>query len=442
MRVLTTFPGSAAPRRPQRGAATLIIVMLLFFVVSLAAAYASRNMIFEQRTSANQARSTQVIEAAEAGIEWTAAMLNSGAIDDNCQPTNALGATTFRQRYLITDGTTGFVTRALNATNVAQNLWAACSFDGNDWQCRCPTGTLAAGDLPAGRAAFAVRFVNQPAAGVQTRPGLVRVEVNGCTSNDLECLRYVDATVLVNRCHSTACALLGMYGGLRSTPAAALTARQGVNGNGLQVINQDITTGGITVHSGGVVSAGINLVGMTGSPPASTLRQNDAVAFGWLDDDADGCTHCLFAATFGLRPSTYRQQMGAVQIDCSAGCTAADVNAVLGNGRTRIVYLAGAAGGLTISNAADSIGAANNPVVLVVEGTLTMSAGAAGATLTGAMYAGSLNIDGGTIRGTALVGTTVTASGGTIVYDGAVLTRLRVTTGTYVRVPGSWRDHS
>ena len=41
-----------------RGAASLIVVLLLFLVLSLTAAYTSRNLIFEQKTSANQARAT------------------------------------------------------------------------------------------------------------------------------------------------------------------------------------------------------------------------------------------------------------------------------------------------------------------------------------------------------------------------------------------------
>ena len=45
--------------------------MVLFFIMSLVAAYASRNLIFEQRTSANNYRSTQAFEAAEAGLEWS-----------------------------------------------------------------------------------------------------------------------------------------------------------------------------------------------------------------------------------------------------------------------------------------------------------------------------------------------------------------------------------
>ena len=59
---------SFSRRNRERGAATLVVVMVLFFIISMVAAYTSRNLIFEQRTSANQYRSTQAQEAAEAGL--------------------------------------------------------------------------------------------------------------------------------------------------------------------------------------------------------------------------------------------------------------------------------------------------------------------------------------------------------------------------------------
>ena len=53
--------------RGQSGAASLVVVLMLFFVIALVSAYTSRNLIFEQRTANNQYRSTQALEAAEAG---------------------------------------------------------------------------------------------------------------------------------------------------------------------------------------------------------------------------------------------------------------------------------------------------------------------------------------------------------------------------------------
>ena len=80
-------PGPSA----QRGAAALIVVMLLFFIISLVAAYAGRNLIFEQRTSTNQYRATQAFEAAEAGLEWALAMLNGGRVDGRLHPASPDG---------------------------------------------------------------------------------------------------------------------------------------------------------------------------------------------------------------------------------------------------------------------------------------------------------------------------------------------------------------
>ena len=94
---------------PQRGAAALIVVLLLFFIISLVAAYAGRNLIFEQRTSTNQYRATQAFEAAEAGLEWAVAMLNGGRVTADCIPPDPVDVAqpSFRQRYVEVD-VTGF----------------------------------------------------------------------------------------------------------------------------------------------------------------------------------------------------------------------------------------------------------------------------------------------------------------------------------------------
>ena len=97
-----------AVARRESGAASLIVVMVLFFLMSLVAAYTSRNLIFEQRTSVNQYRATQAYEAAEAGLEWALTLLNSGRIGADCLETGAATTdTSFRQRYLAIDADTG-----------------------------------------------------------------------------------------------------------------------------------------------------------------------------------------------------------------------------------------------------------------------------------------------------------------------------------------------
>ena len=60
---------SSFARHDQHGVAALVVVMALLFAMVLVAVFANRNLVFEQRASANQYRSSQAFEAAEAGIE-------------------------------------------------------------------------------------------------------------------------------------------------------------------------------------------------------------------------------------------------------------------------------------------------------------------------------------------------------------------------------------
>jgi hypothetical protein len=168
----------------QRGVATLVVVMVLLFLMALVAAYTSRNLIFEQRTSVNQYRSTQAFEAAEAGVEWALAMLNGGRVGSSCTEATATGtSTSFRQRYIRLDPATGMV------QPVATVGLPGCVWTNGAWACECPDGTASTLTPPTtgGIApAFRVRFTVNGLA----RPGVVRIESNGCTRLDNQCLNF------------------------------------------------------------------------------------------------------------------------------------------------------------------------------------------------------------------------------------------------------------
>ena len=429
-------PTGGIRRVRQRGAATLIVVML-------AAAYASRNLIFEQRTSINQYQSTKASEAAEAGMEWALTMLNGGRIDENCVPTTDVTKDSFRQRYVVYNTATGEVRRTANSTDPTLLVWAACSFDGVNWSCSCPQpdGAVAA-SLPTGIAAFGVRFVNQPPLG---KPGVVRIEVNGCNSYDLNCITGVQPGTTAVFCQSTACSLIAQFSALRLPPSAAITARGNVSGTFI-VSNTDVTAGGVTVHAGGATPADPALTGesLAGIPPlrfaAATTRPNSA-ALSSLDADAGDCTNCLFTSLFGLRPDTYRSQPAAVVVDCSIACTTTSPGSELGKAlaaeRGSIVWLKGA-GGLALTSAASAIGTIAKPVTLVVEGPVSL---ASGAKVVGFVYGASAVLNSGEIRGALASASTVNGSGSAqVTYDSTVLATLQKVNGSFVRVPGSWRD--
>ena len=194
-------------RRPfrQRGAATLIVVMLLFFIISMVAAYTSRNLIFEQRTSANQYRSTQAFEAAEAGLEWAVAQLNAGRMSTSCAASAAsvLGTiandSSFARRYLTVDAVSGAVTPIyVGSTRQPQCVFGRSSDTATDWawRCSCPLSTAGANTLsqPGGSGptpAFRVRMLDGfDSQQVGPRTDLIQIESNSCTRLADSCLQF------------------------------------------------------------------------------------------------------------------------------------------------------------------------------------------------------------------------------------------------------------
>ena len=89
-------------RIAARGAATLVVVIVLFFVMALVAAYASRNLVVEQRVANAVLDATLAHEAAQFGLDHTLALLNADALDPQCQPV-ATGHNSLRERWLTID---------------------------------------------------------------------------------------------------------------------------------------------------------------------------------------------------------------------------------------------------------------------------------------------------------------------------------------------------
>ena len=196
----------------QNGGAALIVTLMLFLAMALAAFAVNRHLVFEQRSAANHARAAQAFEAAEAGLEWAQAQLNSAQrIGTDCKPSADLAARSFRERTLSLDRATGAV--------AAKALRTSCVHGAYGWSCSCPTSgptTLSApnGNVPA--PAFSLLF--RPGA----RAGTVRISASGCSSLAGECLpgstTTADATA-----HTEV--KLALFAGLRTPPAAALTTR-------------------------------------------------------------------------------------------------------------------------------------------------------------------------------------------------------------------------
>jgi len=451
----------------QRGAAALIVVMLLFFVISLTAAYTSRNLIFEQRTASNQYRATQALEAAEAGIEWTLAQLNSGLATGSCTATTtASGNPSFRQRYLAIDNTSGNVT-PVSLPFPQEERSPTCLLDtsssspGNwKWTCVCPpaAGTVPTLTAPTGAGNAPTYMIEMLPLLGGVRPDLFQVISYSCTRFSADCVSFSPDRGGTGDGIATTRVTVALRGALTRTPAAALTVAGTLaassGGAVLALQNSSATGNGVTLHSGGSApSSGLALTGLPGATAASTVVAGDSslappaqTSLGFAAKDL------RFAALFGMQPQTYRRQPGMPILDCSGGCNAAAINTAIERNPGRPVWLAGITGTVTIDG---TVGSASAPALLIVEGDVVFSGGAS---LTGLLYS-RIKDDGSgapppptvwALNGNAsIVGAAVaegnltlggSSTGVAITYNEAALRALRIGTGTFVRVPGSWRD--
>lgn len=436
-------PPRAGLRQGAAGVASLTVVMMLFLVLAMVVAYTGRNLVFEQRTAVNQLRSTQAIETAQAGLEWAIAMLNGGRINATCQASALPADTSFRQRYLNIDTGTGRVTRRVQPTSGSE-LWPSCVLGDTGWTCSCPSDAAPALTAPGAtevRPAFRVRFVNEP----NNVRGLVAIQVNGCTRLDDACLNF-PSTSVTSEGRSTISALVALKSAAVTPPVAAVTTRLAAAGD-LRAVNTNAEVGAVTVQSGLLVTIDDSrLQSAPGTPGERSKIENDpSLADASLPANPFAIGDRMFASVFGMWPQTYRDQPAAVALSCGlAGCSSAVLRAAVANNPGRPIW---ASGNVVIDDALD-IGTATEPFVLIIEGgTLNFAAsgrlyalvyGSRAAAAPGTPWSVS---GGGRIVGALMSEHALLGAGDPVVsYDRSVMTLLRLTHGSFVLVPGSWKD--
>lgn len=426
----------AWPRRarPQRGAAALVVTLVLFFVMLIAAAYVNRNLVFEQRSSANQYRATQAFEAAEAGLEWAAAQLNSNQrIGSDCMSA-AAPAASFRDRFVAHDPATArFAGRTWNGGGSPVALEAACVRTAAGWSCACPGEGAPALVAPAGDAvspAFTVRFLGGD------KPGVLRVVSLGCTSLAAPCVR---AAVDAADASATVQAAFALLPTLPTAPVAALTARGSVDAGNASIGAHNASGSGLALHAGGAIVAPLaRLSAAAGGVAGEALVDGDAALAAMSPER-------FFASYFGLDKLAWKLQPGVRRIGCANDCAGVIGAAIDAYPANPMLWVAPPAGTTARIDGPATFGSAANPVAIVVDAALQIS----GAVVVhGVLYARSLrwtdqaNPGVATVRGAVLVeGDYAGDAAADFVHDAQVLSALKRTTGSFVRVNGSWRDY-
>ena len=434
---------------PARGMAALTVVMVLFFVMALVAAYTNRNLVFEQRISANSYRATRALEAADAGVEWTLAMLNGGRVTANCAQPGAggpAGLTDFRSRYLVPspDESNGEGAFDLAWGQVPANrVYPACIIVNGAPRCVCPAVGEAAADInpPADGIGSAFRITFRLFHGGNVvRGGAVQFVSRGCSNpgdGNTACFAQTDNVPAVDGT-TAVIATVGMVRALPVAPKAALTAGTTITADApgqLQVANGDFASG-MTAHAGRGISGNIQAKGPAGSS-SDGIVENDTKSLGpskGLRESADSGAEGWFRDMFVLDRASYQRQPAVVQVNCAAGCTRTDIaNALLLNPRNPIW----AEGNVDI-DAAGALGTAADPMMLIVNGNLTISGDAV---VSGFVHANQITWTAGaaTVDGAMVSATSFNATGvATVRYDKAMLDTIRLRYGSFVRVPGGW----
>jgi hypothetical protein len=449
----------------QRGAAALIVVLLLFFVISLVAAYAGRNLVFEQKTSTNQYRATQAFEVAEAGLEWALAMLNGGRVTAGCVPPSPMDVTqrSFRQRYLTIDDTTGNITPVRWADGTTAER-PSCVRHANDpldpnknpWACSCPQGVEPTPALPADggvRPAFRVCFeaVDPP------QPGVVRVVSTGRTRfTDEPCDVRGEGTA--DDASATVSVIVALGTALATPPSVALTVRGDLSVDdpmrllptplpSRDILQRDWMPSGWLAQIGGTATTDDLLPSDVRGTPIKALVAVDP-ALGSLTAEQ------MFTSMFRMRHSTYKTQPATVVLeDCAVACK----DKLLAAWQANPGHILWVEGDMTIESDVN-LGRAGNPldpldppdpVLIVATGNIRLAASAA-VNIVGLLYSKAADWDNGGPSSAEVLGAAVAEGnfvgrdigGGApwVQYNETILRRLQLSTGSFVRVPGSWRD--
>lgn len=414
--------------RRQRGVAALIVTLMLFFAMVLTAIFVNRNLLVEQYSAANHVHAVQAFEAAEAGYEWALAQLNNPQrIGADCVLSALAGASAFRTRYLRADARSGrFTPVEWSDAGVARPLHASCVRNGDNWVCSCPTDTAPNLPITSGSSAapsFSIEFT----AG--DRPGAVRIVSTGCSRAANVCIADDSGR---NDASARVAATVALMPALRTPPVAALTARGEVASPAPLGAHNTDPESGIAIHAGGSITVpAAHLTTPPGAGLGDALLPNDATLAG-------STPARFFASHFGIGKADWSTQPGVTRIDCSSECAPAVLRAIDAAGTPPLIWVDG---DLTLEGPV-AIGTFERPVVLVSSGKVRLGDAVQ---FHGVLYAGAVSwatpAAGALMRG-ALLSEAGYDGDGTpaLVYDRAVLATLQRTSGSFVRVGGSWRD--
>lgn len=433
--------------RKQRGATTLVVSLILLFGMTLVAFFVNRSMLFEQKTSANQLRSTKAFEAAESGIEWATSMLNDVRYINGSCTTTGTNTESFRTKYLDYDASLGF--RPI-PTGFTKSPRPGCSISTTTGtpvlSCSCPDTPSTNPSLTSVTdATFTVRF--DPVDTTTPDKESVLITSYGCTAaggGD----RCVPGNTNNADAYQKISVIVKLRPAVRAVPAAAITTGGSLKltSAASSITNNDPGSNGILVNAGGGINtttvpscsgsfkAFQNTTTLPGTPWQNSMIANDT-SLSTLSTTPDA----MFASYFGTTINQFKTDTSTKILPSSgASCTSveSDFYSEFNKGY-RSFYTD------CDFQTNNNMGSAADPIIFVTTGALKFNGGA---NIFGLVYGDQatwdeLGVGNGAINGALIVrGNYCANANANYNYDPDALKNVRGATGSLVRVPGSWKD--
>lgn len=238
------------------------------------------------------------------------------------------------------------------------------------------------------------------------------------TSGQTACVRNVNGWSC--RCDGQTAPPTGAEGSL-VTPSFVLSFQAAPRARTVRVVATSTAAPDAAAH----IEATLGLYAGLRTAPGNAITTRDMT---------DLTTDRFFSAWFGIDKASWRDQPVVGRIACAGSC-GRDVEATISGGH-ELIWIDGDA---TLTGPL-ALGSAARPVVLVATGRVRLDSGVA---IHGAVYAGSVMLAGAdnAVHGAVLSeGLYAGPTDPAVHRDIDVLAALTHQTGTFVRIPGSWRD--
>ena len=387
----------------QSGGATLLMSLVLVTTMGLMTVYSAQVTTTEQKISANQYRTKQGFESAQAGLDAIIGRLNVAFVNN---------------------ATMGGVAGDLSSFTRAGILLPTLSKGGSS-----------ASSQSIG--SYSVRFEkNNP-----LYPDIVNITVSGFSGDN--------QSNSPNQIISQSVTPMSM---MAYKPPTPLIAHGNIDiGGKVSLVNKTNSptgdlpkaswSGGRTQTDFGGVIANIDVTSEDGTLDGGTGVYE-------RDEELENLTNDEFFENF-FTQNKQRIKSRAKFVDCSTGCSGNDLLKTDSDGNEvplgQIIWVdtdnPGGTPGILRINSALTLGSSSLPVLLIVNGKIEIDH--RNARLTGILYTSEdfTNTGKGNIVGSLISEGSITADGElSLTYDNDTLTTLENNTSRYIRIAGTWKD--